>query len=262
LALERLSEQMFHQKLEFDEARHELVTDKGLQVIRLGWLVRTSSVKPESPFEACRSTRIRIAILAFPIGGFIAAVAALVPGVGINPSVDPGGFAQAANLVGLANLAGILSLVFLIFGFQALYSYLERPSVGRWAFPGFVLSVIGLALYLPFLGIIAFAGPVAGRFYLNGQTQAVNLISEATSTSNLAVLAFGGVSLLSSVLGSILFSMAIWRSGKLPKWSAVAYVISAPLSWTPHYIPILWFLGGILLLGAGIGFVRGTWRTR
>jgi hypothetical protein len=219
-------------------------------------------VKHESLLDMLRSNRIRIGILAFPISGFIAAVAALVPGIGINPAVDPAGFAQAANLVGLANLVGILSLVFLIFGFQALYRFLERNSVDRWSFPGFVLSVIGLALYLPFLGIIAFAGPVAGRFYLNGQTQAVSILSEATSTSNPAVLAFGGVSLLFSVLGSVLFSVAIWRTGKLPKWSAVAYAISAPLSWTPHYIPILWFLGGTLLLGAGIGIARGTWKAR
>ena len=186
----------------------------------------------------------------------------LVPGIGINPATDPAGFAQAANYVGLANIIGILNLVFLLFGFQALYSYLERNSGDRWAFPGFVLSVIGLALYLPFLGIIAFAGPIAGRLYLSGQAQAVSVISEATGTSNLAALAFGGVSLLSSVLGSILFSVAIWRSGKLPKWSAVAYAISSPLNWTPHYIPALWFLGGILLLGAGIGVARGIWTTR
>ena len=110
-----------------------------------------------------------------------------------------------------------------------------------------------------FQGIFTFAGPVAGRFYLSGDLQAVSIISEATGTSNPAALAIGGVSVLFSVLGAILFSKAIWRSDKLPKWSAFAYAISAPLNWIPHYIPAFWFLGGILLFGAGIAIARGIW---
>jgi hypothetical protein len=122
-----------------------------------------------------------------------------------------------------------------------------------------ILSVIGLGLFLPFLGIIAFAAPVAGRFYLSGDLQAVSIISEATGTSNPVALAFGGVAVLFSVLGAVLFSVAIWRSSNLPKWSAFAYAISAPLNWAPHYVPVLWLLGGILLFGAGIGITRGIW---
>ena len=206
-----------------------------------------------------RANRLRVGVLAFPISGLVAAIASLAPGIGINPAVDPAGFARAAGYVGLANLAGIVSLVFLLFGFQALHAFLEKNSADRSANVGMIVSMVGIALFLPFLGITAFAGPVAGRFYLNGQVQSVSIISEATSISNPAAIAFGGVSVLSSVLGSVFFSVAIWRSGKLPKWSAVAYVISAPLNWTPHYIPVFWFLGGILLFGAGIGITRGIW---
>ena len=221
-----------------------------------------SLVTGKSPLDATRANRARIGALALPISGLVAASAALVPGIVINPPVDPVGFAQAANYVGLANLVGIVSLVFLLFGFQALHSFLERNSIDKWAFAGMILSLIGLGLFLPFLGTIAFAAPVAGRLYLSGDLQAVSIISEATSTSNPAALAFGGVSVLFSVLGAILFSMAIWRSGKLPKWSAFAYAISAPLNWTPHYIPALWFTGGMLLFGAGIGIARRIWTTR
>jgi len=223
--------------------------------------VGVSSVTAKSPLDVARANRTRIGALAFPISGLVATLAALVPGIGINPAVDPAGFAQAANYVGLANLVGIASLVFLLFGFQALRAFLERNSVDKWLFEGLILSVVGLCLFFPFLGIFAFAGPVAGRFYLSGNLQAVSIISEATGTSNPAALAFGGVSILFSVLGAILFSVAIWRSGKMPKWSAFAYAISAPLSWTPHYIPVLWLLGGILLFGAGIGITRGIWNS-
>ena len=218
-----------------------------------------SLVTTKSPLDVARANRTRIAALSFPISGLVAAVAALTPGIGIKPSLDPYRFSQAANYVGLANLAGIISLVFLLFGFQTLHAFLERSSVDTWAFAGMILSVIGLGLFLPFLGIFAFAAPVVGRVYLSGDLQAVDIVSEATGLSNPAAFAFGGISVLCSVLGAILFSVAIWRSGKMPKWSALAYAYSAPLNWTPHYVPVLWLLGGILLFGAGIGITRGIW---
>lgn len=215
----------------------------------------------KSPLDVSRGNRTRIGALGFPISGLVAASAALVPGIGVNPAVDPAGFAQAANYVGLANLAGLVSLVLLLFSFQALHAFLERNSIDRWAFAGMVLSVIGLCAFFSFLGIFAFAGPVAGKFYLGGDLKAASIISESTGISNPAALAFGGVSVLSSVLGAILFSVAIWRSGKFPKWSAFAYALSAPLNWIPHYVPVLWLLGGILLFGTGIGIARGIWKT-
>jgi len=151
-------------------------------------------VTAKSPLDLSRGNRTRIGALGFPISGLVAASAALVPGIGVNPAVYPAGFAQAANYVGLANLAGLVSLVLLLFSFQALHAFLERNSIDRWAFAGMVLSVIGLCAFFSFLGIFAFAGPVAGKFYLGGDLKAASIISESTGISNPAALAFGGVS--------------------------------------------------------------------
>ena len=85
-----------------------------------------SLLAAKSPLDVARANRTRIGVLAFPISGLVAASAALVPGIGVNPAVDPAGFAQAANYVGLANLAGIVSLVFLLFSFQALHAFREE----------------------------------------------------------------------------------------------------------------------------------------
>ena len=51
-----------------------------------------------------------------------------------------------------------------------------------------VLSVIGLCAFFSFLGIFAFAGPVAGKFYLGGDLKAASIISESTGISNPAAL--------------------------------------------------------------------------
>jgi hypothetical protein len=213
------------------------------------------------PVNPSNVSRIRLGVLAFPISGVIAALGALAPGINVNPAVDPAGFARVANYVALVNLAGIVISIFLLFGFQALYGFLAESSVDKWAFTGMILSIAGVALFLPFLGIIAFASPAAARLYLSGQDKAISIISESTSVSNPTSLIFGGFSVLSYVIGSILFSIAIWRSGRLPKWSAVPYAISAPLNFIPHYIPAIWFLGGLLLFVAGIGIAREIWKS-
>ena len=67
-----------------------------------------------------------------------------------------------------ANLAGLVGVVVFLFGFQALHEYMSDTPVRRWALLGMVSSTAGMGLYLPFLGIFAFAGPAAARVYLSG----------------------------------------------------------------------------------------------
>ena len=205
--------------------------------------------------------RIRVGVVTFPLFGLVALIGALTPGIGINPATDPAGFAQAADVVGLVNLVGVAALALQLYGFQALYTFFSNSSLDRPALLGMMLSMVGAGLYLPFLGIIAIAGPIAGRAYLNGQTQAISIVSDATSVSNPAVLIVGGTSVLLFILGSLFFSIAIWKSQKIPRWAAISYLVAAPLNVIPHYVPALWFVGAILLLAAGIGIVQGVWKT-
>src|SRR3989442_12895907 len=84
------------------------------------------------------------------------------------------------------------------------------------------------------------------RFYLSGDPQAVNIISEATGTSNTAALARRR---LRSILGfwgdSFLHGHLAIR--KAPKMVGSCLRYLSPLELDPHYVPIVWLLGGILL---------------
>ena len=55
-----------------------------------------------------------------------------------------------------------------------------------------------------------------------------------------------------------MFAFAMYLSGKIPRWSAIAYAIAAPLNIIPHYIPTLWLIGAVLLLIASLGIVMGV----
>ena len=211
-------------------------------------------MKDKLPLDSVHASRTRIGALALPISGLVAASAALVPGIGINPAVDPAGFAQAANYVGLANLVGIVSLVFLLFGFQALHAFLERNSVDKWAFAGMIFSVIGLGLltklalgiFVP-LAVLVIGWRSARRVYetllLLGITALVVLpwlVHQVTT--------YGWTD-----------PLAMTRHAQVVHDQKRFQGLSAPLNWIPHYIPAFWFLGGILLFGAGIAIARGIW---
>ncbi len=197
--------------------------------------------------------RVRLGILALPTSGLVGIVSLLPPGVFINPAVDPAGFAQASGTVGLGNMIGIASLVLLLVGVQSLYSILVDGSASRWAFAGMILTIVGVGLFLPFAGIFAFVAPIAGRAYLNGDTHAIKIIADSVAISNPSAFLFAGLAGLFSVIGSILFGIAIWQSQRLPKWSGVPYFLAVLLSFlsAPFFSFILGLIGGVLLLTSG-----------
>ena len=198
--------------------------------------------------------RVRLGILALPSSGFLGIVSVLPPGVFINPAADPLGFARASGMVGFGNMIGIVSLVLLLVGVQSLYSILADGSAGRWAFAGMILTIVGVGLFLPFAGIFAFVAPIAGTAYLNGDASAIKIIAESVAVSNSSAILFAGLAALFSVIGSILFGIAIWQSQRLPKWSGVPFFLAILLSFlsAPLFSFILGFLGGVLLLTSGV----------
>src|SRR5437016_12593813 len=85
------------------------------------------------------------------------------------------------------------------------------------------LTIVVVGLFLPFAGIFAFAAPIAGRAYLNGDASAIKIIAESVAVSNSSAFLFAGLAGLFLVIGSILFGIAIWQSQRLPKWSGVPF---------------------------------------
>lgn len=203
---------------------------------------------------------IHLRVLAIPASGLIFSVSSLVPGLDFNPALDPDGFARVAETVAVANLVGLVGIVILLFGFQALYDYMSDTAISRWAFVGMVSSTAGMGLFLPFIGIFAFAAPVAGRLYLGGERETLSVVVESTSPSNFSALLFGGASILLFVVGSIVLAGCIWRSGNFPKWSSIPYAVASPLIVIPFYSSAVALLGSVLLLASGVWLARSVWR--
>jgi hypothetical protein len=121
-----------------------------------------------------------------------------------------------------------------------------------------VITVFGSALFLPGMGISAFAAPEEGQAYLAG----IEGIAELPTSS--ADVAFGLISLLVVLLlfvGNVLLGVAVWRSGTLPKWAgalwATAAVFMYPLGLVyaatigPASTPPTVLVGALLVVGGG-----------
>src|SRR5919199_954024 len=91
-------------------------------------------------------------------------------------------------------LGSILGLILAIFGTFALGSYLTRSRAGRLGLVAMVITVFGSALFLPGMGVSAFAAPEEGQAYLAG----IEGLSEMPTSS--ADTAFAAISLLAVVL--------------------------------------------------------------
>lgn len=146
-------------------------------------------------------------------------------------------------------LGSLLPVVLGLFGIFALFAYLLNTSARRWATIAFVLSIVGLGLTLPALGVINYAFPALGRAYLDGQPGAFGFVDNFFRFPQVAVL----FPALLVPIGAVFFSIAIWKSQTISRWAGVLFAVTTWLVAFPLPIHILRLIGGL------IGVLAGGW---
>jgi hypothetical protein len=157
-------------------------------------------------------------------------------------------------------LGSILGLILAIFGTFALGAYLATSRAGHLGLVAMALTVFGSALFLPGMGVSAFAAPEEGQAYLAG-------IEEFEKLPNIfADTEFAATSLLFVVLlfvGNVLLGVAVWRSGTLPRWAGVFWA-AAPVFMYPLGLVYAATIGPAstppsVLVGALLIVISGGW---
>ena len=172
-------------------------------------------------------SRIRLGLIALALSGLLFALGIILRGA--VDIADPTGFlsvaASPAFVPGwtIILVGGVLQL----YGFFGLYRYLTYEADSMIAFIAFVLNIAGIALVLPLATFFAVNGPVIADLYQQGNQEVIAVV-EANFTSPLG-LALLAVSSVGGIIGAILFAIAIWRHGSLPKWTGVLFALSVPL---------------------------------
>jgi hypothetical protein len=172
---------------------------------------------------------IRLGVLALPLARLLALVGLYssfqlgtggILATGDNRAIVSGGY-YVSQLLGNA-----LALTLLIFGVVALYAYLANSGVKTMALGAMVLSIFGIAFQLIGLGVFAFAIPALSRSFLEGNQESI-IISDYIFEGPFRIMTT--LALLLYLAGFILWGVAIWRSGVLPKWAGVLVAAHAPL---------------------------------
>jgi Domain of unknown function (DUF4386) len=172
---------------------------------------------------------IRLSVLALPLAGLLALVGLYssfqlgtggILATGDNRAIVSGGY-YVSQLLGNA-----LALTILIFGLMALYAYLANSRVSVLALGAMVLSIFGIALQLIGLGVFAFAIPALSHSFLDGSSESIRILDYIFEGPFRIIVT---LALLLYVAGFILWGVAIWRSGALPRWAGVLVAVHAPL---------------------------------
>jgi Domain of unknown function (DUF4386) len=195
--------------------------------------------------------RIRVGVLIFLLGGLLLIVATLLRGPFVDPVADHTGFARlvTAPLFVPAAAGFLISLVLQLFGLMALYAFLANSTVERLMLVGLILTTVTYALLLAVVGTFAFIFPIVGNLYLQGQTSAIN-VAVTFETSFMVVLVLQAI--LFSI-ATLVTSVAIWRSGTLPRWSALTYALAGLILAFAPPLPFVPEVLGTVLLTISIG---------
>ena len=152
----------------------------------------------------------------------------------------------------LAHSLAMIGFILLILGMLGITSLLRKTTAGSSGVTGLVVTWIGVGLTLPYYGAETFALRAIGREAL--QQKNVDLLVTLTKSTRFGEGAwFFGFGLLAIAVGAILFAIAIWRSGVLPKWSGVPLAIGFSLFFPQFYTP------QPVRVGHGLVILVGCW---
>ncbi len=163
---------------------------------------------------------IRAGLFALPVYGLLTAYATLEPQP--DQASDPDGWARfvSSNSYLASHIIGnVLGTTLAIFGTFALGAFLATSRAPRLALSGMVLAVAGHILFTVPGAISTFATPAIGTAYLAGNRDVMALEFPPVMA---AILALG---LLLAVVGNTILGVAIWRSGTLPRWAGLIWLV-------------------------------------
>jgi hypothetical protein len=200
---------------------------------------------------------IRVGLFALPVYGLLIAYSTLKPQP--DQVADPEGWARFVSSTSylvshvLGNVLGTALVIFGTFALGALLATSRAPRLGLW---GMVLSITGYLLFtIP--GVIStFATPPIGAAYLAGNREVMSL--EFSPILTLITL----LALLLAVIGNGLLSVAIWRSGILPRWAGVIWAAATLIFYVLGFALGMATTGASLPtqpIGAALMAIAGAW---
>ncbi len=157
-----------------------------------------------------------------------------------------------------AHFFAMIGFILMPLGLMAIRAIMPTAQTERLAFAGAVVTWAGAGLVLPYygaedFGLHAIAGPKGNSANLLGLIDAVRNQPVALSTF--------GIGLVSLAVGAIVMAIAVWRSGVLPRVSALLFAAGFALFLPQFYAPTAVRIGHGALVAVGlIALAVPLWR--
>jgi hypothetical protein len=207
-------------------------------------------------------------------GTWLTALSLLVAGVffllypAIRPFSDEVSFSGAEAFAStawiLAHSLAMVGFILLTLGLLGLYLRLRDTKVGALAASALVLSWIGAGLTLPYYGAETFGLAAVGQEALR-QQDATSVVALANAIRWQEGIWFIMSGLLILAAGTVLFAVALWRSGFSPRWSgiplAIGFSLFIPQFLTPQPVRVahgLLIMAGCFLITWSVLQGRGV----
>lgn len=192
-----------------------------------------------------------LAALTFTIAGILLLVYPLLRPFSSEVGME-GAQAFGSGAWVVAHSLALGGFILLGVGLLATYRTLLGTRGEPWALWGLVLSWIGIGGTLAYYGAEVFGlHGVAEEALAENNPALMGAVDHIRWEAGL-VWILGGLALLG--IGTILMAVAIWKSGRLVRWSGVLLAIAFAL-YIPQYAapqPIRVVHGALILVGAGI----------
>jgi hypothetical protein len=155
-----------------------------------------------------------------------------------------------------AHFFAMVGFILVPLGLLALHS---ATAASRPLATATVITWIGAGLTLPYYGAEDFAlHAIAGP---KGRGSDLLALVDAVRNQPLAITTFG-IGLVLLAIGSVLVAIAVWRSGVLPRWSAILFATGFVLFLPQFYAPAgVRIAHGVLVAIGSIVLAAALWRS-
>jgi hypothetical protein len=161
-----------------------------------------------------------------------------------------------------AHLFAMVGFILVALGLLGLWNAVRRTRAERLALAAVVTTWIGVGLTLPYYGAEDFALHVVGQRSLEKGDPGLTELGDAFRFHPVAATTFV-LGLLLLAAGGVLTAVAIWRSGRLPKWSGVPLAAGFVLFFPQFYTPMEVRTAHGALMAIGCIWVGvSAWRAR
>ena len=203
--------------------------------------------------------RTQMGAVAFAIAGVLFAVYEVVAPRADETTLD-GAAAWASAGWAIAHISAIVGLILIPLGYGAIRGFLDGTPQERTAHLAAVIGYIGSGLTISYYGAEVYGLKAIGeRAVADGDPSLTDVGNDfRLDPTAMTIFAIG---LLLIAVAAVLASIAVWRSGTLPRWSAVPLAALLVTMLPQYFLPHAWrIVCGALVAVSALWLAAALWR--